>query len=195
MPAFLRSAFVKLACASVCALSLGSALAATPAARPAVQKENFNAAFPAWESGWFAANSNAINVCAVWYCLVGDTLADPDPAVRGNAGSGIWLGSEDRISSFPLTITFEPAFAAQLVAFKMDVAIYVRSTLRAWDVNGRLIYSHELGEQDWQDVPPTSYQHVVIRSNNGISKFTFSGTASDNTVVDNLVAVTKPAAP
>jgi hypothetical protein len=182
-----RSVLTTLSHAAVAgAALLGGALSA----HAATLTENFNAPFPAWESGWFGTESDATNVCAVTYCLVGGIPVPPDPAVRGNAGDGLWLSSEHGFSSSPLTITFDPMFGASLTSFKLDTVTYVESTLQAWDMSGRLIFSKDLRVHDYRDVPPTRYQSFTIASTDGISSFTFTGPADGNTIVDNLVAVT-----
>ena len=182
-----RATLLKLSCGA--ALALGASLAA----QAAVLKENFNAAFPAWESGWFAANSDAINHCTVNYCLVDGEPTAPGPAVRGDSGSGMWLSSENGYSSSPITITFEPTFGASLKALKLDVSAYVQSTLQAWDMKGNLIFSRKLKVNIYTDIPTSQYQKVLIRSSKGIASFSFSGYADGNTVIDNVVALTRAA--
>ena len=174
-------------CSHAAAWLLGASLSV----QAAVLKEDFNAPFPAWESGWFATHSDAINGCTVSYCLVGGVPVPPGPDVRGNAGDGMWLSSDGGIPSFPITITFDPSFAASLVLFKLDVAVYVESTLQAWDTSGNLVFSRGLRVDSYKDIPTSRYQTLLIRSPGGISSFSLSGFADGNTVIDNLVAVTR----
>lgn len=183
----MRSSLVKLV--GLAALAFG----ASAGAQAAVLKENFNAAFPAWESGWFATYTDAANSCATTWCLVDGDPVPPNPAVRGNAGSGMWLSSDGGFSSSPITITFDPAFGAALKAFKFDVSAYVESSVQAWDMAGTLIYARKLKINDYHDIPTSNYQKVLIRSTTGIARFTITGYANGNTVIDNVGAVLRAA--
>jgi len=179
-----RSALFPLACAAAC--SFGACLPA----HAAILKENFDAAFPAWESRWFARVSDASNYCTTNWCLVDGIPTEPSNTVRGIAGSGLCLSSVGGWSSFPITITFIPEFAATIEAMKIDVADYVDATFSAWDVNGNLVYTKQLRVDDYRDIPTSHYQTLRFRSAAGVSHFTISGPSNGNTVVDNIVVKT-----
>jgi len=184
MPTTIRTAVFKLACLAACAF--GPALSA----HAATKTEDFNADFPAWESGWFGKHSNASNHCAANYCLVDDDWADPSNTVRGMAGSGLVLSSDGGWSSSPITINFDPAFGATLKAMQIDVAVYVESTFSAWDSNGNPVYSKVLRVDSYKDVPTSRYQTLHFKSATGIAGFSFSGPADGNTVIDNITVKT-----
>jgi hypothetical protein len=184
MPITARSVLFKLSC--IAALAVGTSLSA----QAATLKENFNAAFPAWESGWFGKYSNATNYCAANYCLVNGVPVDPNDTVRGIAGSGLVLSSDGAWSSFPITINFDPAFGATIKAMSIDVAAYVDSTFSAWDAGGTLIYTKVLRVDSYKDIPTSHYQTLQFKSDNGVSSFSFSGPADGNTVIDNIAVKT-----
>ena len=175
-----RWSVLKGACAAAC-------IAATSLpAHAATLKENFDAALPAWESRWFGKYSDAINYCAVHYCLVDGDWVDPSNTVRGIAGSGIVLSSDSGISSFPITITFDPTFGAAIRAMTVDAAVYVDSMFSAWDASGNLVFSKVLVVDDYKDIPTSHYQTLRFKAPHGVARFSFSGPADGNTVIDNI---------
>lgn len=182
-----RPAAARLACLAACAL------APVLSAHAATLKENFNAAFPAWESRWFGKNSNAVNWCGVNWCPVDNILVPPDDTVRGIAGSGMVLTSAGGIPSFPITISFTPEFGATIRAMTIGAAVYVDSVFSAWDADGNLVYSKVVKVDDYRDVPTSRYQTLRFKAPAGIARFSFSGPADGNTVIDDIaVDVLKP---
>ena len=171
---------LKGACAAACIA------AASLPAHAATLKENFDAALPAWESRWFGQHSNAINYCAVHYCLVDGDWVDPSNTVRGIAGSGIVLSSEGEFSSFPVAVTFDPKFGAAIRAMTIDAAVYVDSMFSAWDASGNLVFSKTLVVDDYRDIPTSRYQTLRFKAPHGVASFSFSGPADGNTVIDNI---------
>jgi hypothetical protein len=157
-------------CVALSALALGSAQAAT-------YTEDFNAPFPAWESGWFGVNSDAYS----YYCA--RPCAD-----RGNNPDGLWLGGVDGPGTVgAIDVTFAGSFGAGITSLSVDVAGYQPTTLSAYDKNGAEIFSQSVTLTYGASSNPGVYSNYVITSANGISHFTFDGNASGNTSIDNLV--------
>ena len=154
------------------------ALFAAGAAQATVLTEDFESDFPAWESNWFGTQSDAGN----HYCG-----GAPDCTTRGFNIDGLFLsGTPDR----GIEVTFEQAFGASLGSFQLDVAGYAPTTLSAYDMAGVQIFSQDVFLTGDAGGEQASYATYTISSGNGISRFAFSGIASGNTSVDNLVAVT-----
>ena len=142
--------------------------------------EDFEAPFPAWESGWFGVNSDARNV----YCD-----GAPDCAFRGNNPDGIWI-SNTTVSSnppAPFTVTFDPVFGARILSFSLGIATYTNTVLTAYDMNNSVIFSQLVSQTYGAWTDPGVYANYTITSTNGISSFAFSNDASGNTSIDNLV--------
>lgn len=142
--------------------------------------EDFEAAFPAWESAWLGANSNLQN-----YYGVG--------AGRGNNPDGLWLDDGDGIyGSDTATIAFNPGFGATLTSFALDIAGWAPITLEIFDVSNGILLSTNvtLTYGAWTD--PGVYAHYSANSSNGIGGFRFIPTGGDNvegnTSIDNVVA-------
>ena len=155
-----------------------SAFGAVGSAQAQVYTEDFEGAFPAWESGWFGTLSNARNV----YCdgALGCTN-------RGNNPDGLWIISTDGQSA-PVTVSFDTAFGASLTSFKLDVAAVSNYTLSALDKDGVEIFSQQIEPTFGYDTDPGVYASYTINSANGIRSFAFSDGAAGNTSIDNLVA-------
>lgn len=171
------------------------ALAATLNAHATTYTENFDAPFPAWQSGWFGTMSNAQNYCATNYCWIGDTWAI-GPTVSGQYGGigsgGMWLGNTNNNPFTPVQVTFDATFGASLSSLSFDIDSYVDSSLLAFDSNGQQIFSQVLDVHDYHDVPPTTWQHFTITSTTGISSFEITGMTLGNVIIDNVVATTAP---
>jgi hypothetical protein len=161
------------ACAAALALSAG--------AQAATYTEDFEADFPAWESGWFGTQSNARN----YYCF-----GALNCATRGNNPDGLWISNDAGGSSSPVSITFAAGFAAGMTSLHLDVAGYAPTTLSAWDKDGNTIFSQAVSLTSGAYSDPGSYAGYTITSANGIGGFAFSGAASGNTSIDNLNVLT-----
>jgi hypothetical protein len=142
--------------------------------------EDFEAAFPAWESGWFGANSDANN----FYCNARNCNE------RGNNPDGLWLAAVPNSSS--IMVTFAPSLAAGLTAFKLDVAAFSETQLTALDPNGAVIFDQAVTLTRGAFSDPGVYASYTITSTTGIASFSFSGAAAGNTSIDNLVATVVP---
>jgi len=158
-------------------VALAAALGAGAGAQAATYTEDFEAAFPAWESGWLGTQSNLRN----YYC--GGALGCD---TRGNNPDGLWFISDSGGSS----ISFAPAFGAALTSLHLDVAGYSATTLTAWDKDGNTIFSQDVTLTQGAYTDPGSYSGYTITSANGIGGFAFSGGSLGNTSIDNVVALT-----
>ena len=146
-------------------------------ARADVLTENFEGAFPAWESGWFGTQSNARNV----YC---GTLGCSD---RGNNPDGLWIANAD--------IAFDAAFGATLTSFSLGVAGFSETSLQAFDSANQLIFNQDVTLTRGAFTDPGVYANFTITSTTGISHLLFTGGGVvGNTSIDNLSAVTATAA-
>ena len=115
--------------------------------------EDFEATFPAWESGWLATNSNLTN----YYGL---------GAGRGNNPDGLWIGEAD--------IVFLPAFAATLTSLSLDVAGHAPTQFQIYDQVGALLLDVPLTLTFGATTDPGVYAHYAVTSSNGIGGFRFS---------------------
>lgn len=163
---------MRLATAAIIATAMFSAATASNAA---VLTENFDNV-PGWEAGWFGANSNAQNCYGVGQD-------------RGNNPDGLWV-SNGGCLGLPVDIQFDAAFAASLTSFEMDVAGYVPTTLTFFDSDGVVLSSTDVTLTFGAESLPGVYVRYGVASTTGIGGFSFSGAASGNTSIDNLVAVT-----
>jgi hypothetical protein len=142
-----------------------------------VYLEDFEAAFPAWESGWLGLNSNLTN-----YYGVG--------ADRGNNPDGLWIEDGDGIHGTNSTIVFNPSFGSTLTGFGIDVAGWTPARLQVFDMSNVLLLDTQIAltQGAWSD--PGVYAHYSTTSDNGISKFAFVGTSGGqvegNTGIDNV---------
>jgi PEP-CTERM motif len=129
--------------------------------------EDFNAPFPAWESGWLASNSNLTNVYGVG-------------AGRGNNPDGLWVGESD--------IIFHSAFAATLTSLNIDVAGYVSTNIQIYDDTGAILLDVPVNLTNGAFSNPGVYAHYSATSSNGIGGFRFTGGGIvGNTSIDNVV--------
>jgi hypothetical protein len=157
------------------------ALTAVAQVNAAVFSEDFEAAFPAWESNWFGTQSTARN----YYCYGALNCSD-----RGNNPDGLWISDVSGGTSSPVEVVFNNSFGASLTSLKLDIAGYTITTLEAYDMADALIFSQNVLLSLGAFTDPGTYFTYTINSSNGISRFTFSGNASGNTSIDNLVAST-----
>lgn len=143
-----------------------------------VYTENFEAPFPAWESGWFGTNSNAQN-----YYGVGQG--------RGNNPDGLWIA--DGLANGSIAeIAFKPSFAASLSSFSFDVAGHAPTTLTFYDSNFNVLSSTNVTLTSGAFTDPGNYVRYSVVSNTGIGGFSFSGFAEGNTSIDNIEAASVP---
>ena len=166
---------------STLAAALALAAGSIGSAQAAVFTEDFEGSFPAWESQWFGTQSTGRNV----YCLGALGCAS-----RGNNPDGLWLADTTNGGTGAIDVKFNAAFGDALTSFKLDVAGYSPTTLQAFDKDNALIFSQNVSLTAGAFTDPGVYVTYTITSGNGISHFTFSGSASGNTSIDNLVATT-----
>ncbi|MFN7938467.1 MAG: hypothetical protein U0R19_34385 [Bryobacteraceae bacterium] len=144
----------------------------------AVYIEDFEAAFPAWESGWFGANSNARNV----YGVGGD---------RGNNPDGLWIQDDSPLDQ-NIRIVFNNAFALGLTSLSMDIAGFSGGLhLEFFDANGTVLSDVLVTLTAGAFSDPGVYANYSVTSGTGIGGFRFyGGTPEGNTSIDNIVADT-----
>lgn len=147
-------------------------------AQAATYVENFEAEFPVWENNWLGLNSDLNN----YYCSGARGCTN-----RGNNPDGLWvLGTGAGI-----TVNFENSFAASLQSLSLDVAGFATTNLLAYDISNNLIFSSAVTLTGGAFTDPGVYSSYTITSTNGISRFVFDAhSASGNTSIDNVVAVT-----
>lgn len=169
---------LKYVLAALCSVMIG--LTAAPAVAQ-TYTENFEAAFPSWETGWFNTYSDAQN-----YYGVGGS--------RGNNPDGLWIASDGCIScgNSPVTVTFDAGFAASLSSFYMDVAGYSPTTLTIFDQFGAALFTSNVTLTSGAYTDPGVYVRYGTTSTSGIGGFSFSGAAAGNTSIDNLEAIAGP---
>ena len=157
------------------------ALALSSAAVAATLTENFEAPFPAWESGWFGVNSNAQNCYGVGQG-------------HGNNPDGLWVSNGGCLGQ-PVNIAFNAGFASSLTSFDLDIAGYSPTTLTIYDKSGATLLSVSVALTFGAFSDPGVYSHYGVTSSNGIGGFSFTGGASGNTSIDNLVVNSGAAVP
>jgi hypothetical protein len=166
----------KIACLLLICLLLASSASAL------TLTEDFESAFPTWESGWLGVNSDLQN-----YYGVG--------AGRGNNPDGLWIANQ--------TINFNTSFGQSLTSLALDVASWQYYTLNVYDISNSLIYqSSSIAPNFGAYTDPGVYDHFSVTSGNGISKFYFAGASIlgnlsiDNVTVstDGITRVPEPAA-
>lgn len=159
----------------------GLLLAATQAPA-AVLTEDFEAPFPAWESGWLGTNSNLQN----FYGIGGG---------RGNNPDGLWLDDGDGVfGSDTSEIVFNPVFGATLTGLALDVAGYVGIRLQIFDMSNSILLDQIVALTGGAFTDPGTYSSYSVNSANGISRFAFVPIAGSqvegNTSIDNVVVST-----
>jgi hypothetical protein len=142
----------------------------------AVLTEDFEADFPAWETGWFGLNSNARN----YYGIGGG---------RGNNPDGLWI-QDDSPSDQNIRIVFGNAFALSLTSLSMDVAGYSTGTrLEFFDGSGAVLSDFLITLTSGAGSDPGSYANYGVTSTTGIGGFRFYDSSPEgNTSIDNIVA-------
>ena len=144
--------------------------------------EDFEAAFPAWESGFLGINSNLEN-----YYTVAPTL---DNTYRGNNPDGLWLVDDDGINFGDIVeINFSPSFAATLTSLSIDIAGYASATFEIFDASGATLLSTPLTLTFGAETDPGVYANYTANSSNGIGGFRFINAlqAEGNISIDNII--------
>ena len=141
-----------------------------------VLTEDFNAPFPAWESGWLGTNSNLQNYYVVW--------GSGDHSDRGNNPDGLWIAYSN--------IAFNSSFGSSLTSLAIDVAGYVPTHLQVFDMGNNMILDTDVAlTYGAADHNPGIYSNYSVTSANGISNFLFTGDGVvGNTSIDNIVVTT-----
>jgi hypothetical protein len=149
--------------------------------------EDFEAPFPAWESAWLGVNSNLEN----YYGQGAD---------RGNNPDGLWISDGDGVfeGDPSVDIVFDPLFGATLMSFAIDVAGYVPTTLRVFDMSSNVLLDVPVTLTSGAYTDPGTYASYSVNSNNGISGFSFiwdgSSPVEGWTSIDNVsVTIPEPA--
>jgi hypothetical protein len=139
----------------------GTAQAAT------ILTEDFEAVFPAWESGWLATNSNLTN-----YYGVG--------AGRGNNPDGLWIGVSD--------IIFDPGFGQSITSISFDVAGWSPTNVEIYDSLGGILLNVPVFLTYGAYTDPGTYVNFSASSLQGIGGFRFTGgNVLGNTSIDNVI--------
>ena len=156
------------AAAAAAMMALGQAAEATS------YVEDFEAPFPAWESGWLGQHSNLQN----YYGVGGD---------RGNNPDGLWL-SDGGANGTDTVITFDSAFAATISSFDLDFTTFSAGiTLTIWDKDGATLLTATPAATRGAYTDPGSYLHFGVTSANGVGGFSmFGGAVEGNTSIDNV---------
>jgi|CXWL01.1.fsa_nt_gi hypothetical protein len=132
--------------------------------------EDFEAQFPAWESGWLGTNSDTQN-----YYGVG--------AGRGNNPDGLWILNS--------TINFTPGFGSTITSLSIDIATWVNFQFEIYDMSSNLLLSEAVVPNYGAYTDPGTYWHYATSSGNGISRLVFNGSGViGNTSIDNVVVHT-----
>jgi hypothetical protein len=141
--------------------------------------EDFNAPFPAWESGWLGVNSNLVN----YYVAIGDPHS-----FRGNNPDGLWLADSMTIHPGNVIISFLPSFAATLTSLSIDIAGYAPLRFEIFDATGQVLLNNQLTLTDGAESIPGVYANYSAASTTGIGGFEFLGDGVEgNTSIDNVV--------
>lgn len=142
----------------------------------AVLVEDFEADFPAWETGWFGLNSNARN-----YYGIG--------AGRGNNPDGLWI-QDDSPGDQNIRIVFGNAFALSLTSLSLDVAGYSTGTrLEFFDASGATLSDFLITLTMGALTDPGIYANYGVTSTSGIGGFRlYASSPEGNTSIDNIVA-------
>ncbi len=159
-------------------IALATTLSLSAIASPTVLTEDFEGAFPAWETQWLGANSNLGNVYGMGQG-------------RGNNPDGLWL-VDDVAGSDNTRINFNNGFGLDITSFSIDVTTWVNGALFvAYDNNGNELVNTVITVMYGAYSDPGTYQNIAFSSNNGVSGFAILGSYIEgNTSIDNVV-VTK----
>jgi hypothetical protein len=149
--------------------------------------EDFEAAFPAWESGWLGTNSNLMN----YYVAEGYPDAH---SFRGNNPDGLWIDDGNGVNYGNVEIQFNNTFGASLTSFSLDIAGFSPTHLQVYDMSNVKIFDEQVTLTYGACIDPGIYAHYSVTSSNGISKFVLTqdggGQIEGNTGIDNVVVTT-----
>lgn len=200
----------------------GSASAAVSYGPTVTYTEDFEADFPAWESGWLGTSSNLENYYVAHGRLDPTSIllavACPDGApyntCRGNNPDGLWVSDGDDFGvgtpDLSVDIIFDVAFASTLTSLSIDVVLMSPSdvALRVFDAEGAVLLESALIALDptvmtGAFVDPGVYQNFSLTSTTGIGGFSLIGAAvspEGKVSIDNLIAtsgapIPEPTAP
>ena len=158
---------------------IGMLFAVTLPAAAGVLTEDFNADFPAWESGYLGLNSNLVN----YYV----TQGFPDDH-RGNNPDGLWVADSTTENEGNVVITFTPSFAATLTSLSIDIAEYTNAQFEIFDAAGQTLRTFPLPAFGDAFDNPGVYSNFSVTSTTGIGGFRFLGEDIEgNTSIDNVV--------
>lgn len=170
-------------------LLFGLFLLARPAGAATILLENFEAAFPAWESGFLGTNSNVEN----YYVSAGNPNT-----FRGNNPDGLWIDDGNLANGDDVEILFNPAFGAGLTHFAIDVAGYVNGTFTVFDSLSNVLLSAGIFVTNGATTNPGTYGHYDVVSLTGIGGFSFTSAGDSiagNTSIDNVSVTVGDATP
>ncbi|MEC5385461.1 PEP-CTERM sorting domain-containing protein [Uliginosibacterium sp. H3] len=159
-------------------LAFAAAMLMATQASATVLTEDFEAPFPAWQSGWLGTNSNLQN----YYTIASD---------RGNNPDGLWIA--DGLNNGTISeITFNTSFGSSITAFSIDVTTFVQggsgALFEAFDMLNQTIFSTAITVLEGAFSDPGVYQTIAFTSVNGVSGFRISnGNIEGNTSIDNVV--------
>ena len=160
----------------MCAIAMaGLVIALASGSHASILVEDFEAPFPAWESGWLGTNSNLQN-----YYGVG--------AGRGNNPDGLWL-TDGGVSS-ETNIVFDPTFGASLSSLSLDIATFIGGLrVQIFDMANAVLFDQIVAPTFGAFTDPGVYVNVSANSASGISRFRFSASSAveGNTSIDNVV--------
>ena len=158
-------------------ISLGvSALVLSTSVNAATLVEDFEGAFPGWETGWLGVNSNVQN-----YYGVG--------GVRGNNPDGLWI-ADGLANGRVAEITFDAIFGASISDFSIDTTTHFISnlTFEVFDMDSNSIFNSAIAVTSGALTDPGTYQTFAFSSANGVSGFSITGgSAEGNTSIDNVI--------
>jgi hypothetical protein len=162
-------------------VAMSFVLALVGGANASILTEDFEATFPAWESGYLGTNTNLEN-----YYTFNSSFGNTH---RGNNPDGLWLDDGDgAYFGDVVQISFSPAFAATLTSLALDVAGFVPATIEIFDASGATLLSTPLTLTFGAFTDPGIYANYSASSSNGIGGFRFITTSQveGNTSIDNV---------
>ena len=105
---------------------------------------------------------------------------------RGNNPDRPWVSNGGCFAQ-PVNVAFNAGFASTLSSLDLDIAGFTPTTLTIYDKNGATLLSVSVVLTGGALTDPGTYSHYGVTSSNGIGGFSFTGGASVNTSIDNIV--------
>ena len=174
---------------AITAIALVSSLGlSSPAFGSAIFFEDFEEAFPAWETAWLGTTTNLQN----WYVEAGQPNT-----TRGNNPDGLWIANGGGFlnDSF-VDIAFDPGFAATLTSLSIEIAGFSPATFRIYDAGGNTLLSTALTLTFGALTDPGTYALYSVSSTTGIGGFSFTGSDVEGTTsIDNVLVFSNVVAP